>query len=262
VQVASFDLLPGSSLNEGIIPGGVAGVGSAATVLFQARLGSLLDSNGGVIPTPGLNDPTSAHPFQITVTAEFNVIISSQSIGPGTQTTILTLAANQPTDFVHYYYNGALTANDLTGVGFTDGSLIAQGTATAVTSVFTTLTAIAPSLFDQFGPDNWSGQTTISGIGGTAFSAAVTNVDGNWFKTAGITTLMGNSTDALAYDQANPSKSFFGTILPNLGTTNGISGPDIELQTDGVTSFVIVPEPASLLLLATGAGALLARRRR
>ena len=261
INVASFDLLPGSSLNEAVIPGQV---GSTATVLFQARLGSFLDGSGKVIQVPGLNDPSNANHFQITVTAQFNVTITAQTTAAGTQTTVLALAASQPTNFIHYYYSnalsgGQLTAVDLAGTGFTDGTLIANGSATSVNAVFTALTSVAPTNLDNFGNNDWAGTSTVTGVGGTSFDASISFADPRWFLSP-VTALSGNTTDALSYQQADPSKKFFGTVTPNLGAINGASGPDIEFQTDGVTSFI--PEPASLLLLATGAAALLSRRRK
>ena len=256
INVASFDLLPGSSLDQNIIlPNGNLTT-SSATVLFQARLGSFFGFQRSRHPTcRASTTPKLAQPFpDNSQAAQFNVTATASG-----SATVLSFTPST-TNFVRYYYNNALTANDLTGTGFTDGTTIATGAATIVNGVF--LTASSPNqLFDQFGADNYAGLTTITGIGGTAFSAAVSNVNSSFFLTLGVSTIMGNTSDQLAYDQANPSQKFFGTITPNLGVANGV-GPDIELQTDGVTSFVIVPEPASLLLLATGAVGLLARRRR
>lgn len=258
IQAASFDLLPGNSLNQGVL----ASPNGHFTNLFQARLGSFLDQNGNVIPVPGLNDPNSPNHFEITIVSQFDLDITGLFPGPVTTTTS-ALSPLQRQNFLRFYYDSNVNASDLAGTGFTDGTMILDGTATFVGGSFSEFSFLPPAPFDQFGTNNYPGVTSNTGIGGTTVDAAVSFTDNNFFTASpAVISLNASTTNSEPFSQANPSHQFFGSIPANIGAVNGVSGPDIQLQTDAVASFVVVPEPGSVMFLTLGALAMGIRRRR
>jgi len=265
VQVASFDLLPGNSLNQGVLTQQTAQTG-VFTNLFQAKLGSLLDTNGNVIPVPGLNSS-----FEITVVAQFDLAITGITPGPASITqTALAPTPNNPTNFVRFYYDGVVNANDLAGTGFKDGTMILDATATAAPGVFmeffnvlTGSATIPPVNLDQFGANNWAGTTSNTGQGSTVIDAAVGASDSSFFIDGlNVVSLNAVTANSEPFNKVNPSRFFFDTIPSNVGNVNGQSGPDILVQTDASVSFVVVPEPASVAMMALSGLAMGLRIRR
>jgi hypothetical protein len=254
--VSALDFLPGNALDSGAVssPG-------SFTQYYQARLGSLLDSDGNVIAVPGLNSPSG---FQITVVAGF---AASGAWNGG----VLTAGQTGGAAFVKIYEHSAtpsqsdaLTASDLTGAGFTDGTLIYSGNVHDASIVFMR-TGSGTATFDQFGGNDYPGLTTISGIGGFYAASDAVNVNPNYFSDgASLAGLELDSSGALAFKQANPSAQFVdgagNAVAPALGSVNGTSGPDLQVQADSNASFRSIPEPATLALLAAGVLALLRRK--
>lgn len=161
-------------------------------------------------------------------------------------------------------------------------------------SVFEVSTAPITNL-DSFGTDNFPGIDSVVGSGATTLSASLNFFDPTFFDfgvhpTNLLMTLF-NSSQILPFNGTNPSARFLtgstttaagstpvldgaglnlgeGLGSVSLGTINGGQigaggGPDIQFQVDGSSSFAVVPEPGSLVLLSLGAlGLGLARTRR
>src|SRR6185295_10158120 len=65
---------------------------------------------------------------------------------------------------LEFYFSG-INADDLTGSGFNDGRLIALLTGVGNSVGTFAITDVTPVAMDEFGVDNYPGQTTVSGIG-------------------------------------------------------------------------------------------------
>lgn len=252
-SVLGLDWLPGNAVAIGGAPLTPASVGTTFTVLYQAKLGSTAP------PTTitGLNTT-----FEITVVAEFLAVVDAVSLLANTSTILFSAAPNQTSSFVEIYYDDLTdasggAANDLTGIGFSDGTLILSGKALSGSGFNFTSFLDNVVLLDQAGADNRGGQLTVTGTGSGVLKTSVLSLDSSFFLTPFNQTEL-DITLADPFGQVDPSLTFFNgdprAYTPSLGQKNGISGPDFQWQTDSVQLFVAdaVPGPGTMILTATG----------
>jgi len=258
VQVGSIDFLPGNALNQNAINvADPTSVPAQFTNYYQARLGSLLDQNGNVIQVAGLNST-----FEITIVSQFDLtpsIYQDQFNNLITTTALAPQTANS-VNYFQIYYDSKMNANDLSGVGFNDGTLIMSGSISFFGGSFVEFGVFPKTLLDQFGANDWGNTLSNTGVGGSAVTAEVSYVNTDFFS-SNIQQMNFNTTNAEPYNQINPSKSFINGIIPNIGAINGQTGPDIIVQGDAVASFV-VPEPGVFMLMGISSLGLFLRRRK
>lgn len=263
LQVASIDQSPGNVLAvDAIDPAtGQIRVGTTFQVLYQARVGTLLDANNRVVAAPGTGGLG-----ELTIVASF-----FETALPGSNATSAQFSTNvdQSQSFVQIYYDTANDSNDLAGTGFNNGTLIYQGSVSRDgTGAYSANPASIQNL-DQFNTNNYPGVQTIVGAGGTTLSATSVFADSNFFVGGlPVLNLDFNTFNNTPFRQVDPAAAFFnGTPgVASVGPINGQSGPNFIFQTDAVVSFTVVPEPASVAMTllglgGAGLGSLAARRR-
>lgn len=262
--LGAMDQSPGNALAVGAVG---ATVGSTTTLLYQANLGTLNNTLGN----PVFLDGTAGNYF--TFVAGFRETLTSLTTSGSTSTATFALAAQQPNFF--YMYRTAAPGDNLTGLGFTSGTRILEGTLNQAnfSSNFTSNSS-APVTFDQFGTNNYPGVTSVTGTGGSQFNATITSFNSLYFPTfnaSNLTLSFFNTSQVTPFQQVDPSAFFSsngtanGDVAANRGLINGVSGPNFQFQADANTSFQVsaVPEPESYALMLGGLGliGLLVRRR-
>jgi hypothetical protein len=277
LQVATFDEKVDNALSVGAVtaigatPIGVTSAPFATN--YQATMVALVGAGGQTLAAPGttIGGVTTN---QITVIAHFfetATVNSANSITLNTNT-------SQAGSFIEIYSNPTPTANDLAGTGFRDGNLILKGVAApgvAGAGSFSNTPGVTQP-FDQFNTNNYPGITSVVGSGATKLTFTVTDFATNYFLTP-LTSfaIQFNTSNVVPFGQADPSAAFYGSpdtggtldgsgrpvvgpgTAPNVpaavGSVNGQSGPNVQFQSDGNSSFVAaIPEPSSILTALTG----------
>jgi hypothetical protein len=253
VNLGSMDFVQGSSLSEDVLLGGV---GHRWTIYYQSSVGTLLDGSATVIAGLGLNSS-----YQITGVAAIEVVTTALTAN----SIAFEIAPNPSVNFFRMYYDTNLNANPLAGTGFNDGTLIMDSTANSDLVGFFNFTTGSGNL-DQFNANNWPGVVTRFGIGAFSASAEITYYDPNFFVGVGdeeVDFVFANTSEILPFRETDPSQQFWdgAAFVPTqIGSVNGVDGPDTILQADLNASFEPVPEPASIVLWGLGAGLIAAVR--
>jgi len=252
---------PGNSLSEGL--NATSSVGSTGTLLFQANLDSAQLSGGNVF-----SDGSGGHFF--TIAASFNEVLTANT--GGSNPTLVFGPTAGPTNGTFDIYAQTALGNNLAGTGFTNtggtDAPILTGTLLNNTSFFGNFSANTScgGALDQFGTNNYSGDSSICGTGGFEAAIQITSVNAGYFPglVPGTVLIFATTAQTLPFVTVDPSACFSsnastttctgGAGTANVGTVNGL-GPDTLLQTDANLSFQpvpVVPEPATLSLLGLG----------
>ena len=257
LNISAYDFTAGNTLFRGALP---FGVGNNFQLLFHGQLSSVVSGTGTPLNPVGLNASGavgSVAPYEITVVGSVTETVTSASAGPPAQATFQVANTQALNSFVEVYFDGNQNANPLQGTGYNDGLLILQGVPfpqPADVGDFS-LTNPQPSPapnFDNFGNDDYSGVTSVTGSGSTKLEMLVTYVDASFFVAPGVTdtgrqvqigdivTL--NLSQGAPFSQIDPSQHFAldpnpgvtngpsPTATPAIGSDNGTSGPDLQAQ--------------------------------
>jgi hypothetical protein len=245
LEVASIDEAPGNALAVDVLENGQLITGTPFQLLYQARVAALRGANNESLAVPGQDTAG-----ELTVVASFN------EVATGTNgSAVFTTDTDQTGSFVQIYFDPGNDANDLTGEGFDNGTLIFEGVVLRDGGgAFAEIPG--QTNLDQFGDDDYSGIRTVRGAGGTLVNVATTFFDPNFFLgPLPVFTLNFNTSNVTPFSQVDPAAMMFdGQAAANggIGTLNGRDGPSFLFQADATTSFTVIPEPASVLLLSVG----------
>jgi hypothetical protein len=278
---------PGESLGTGQTT-----TGQTLTAYSQGQLASFQNNLGN--PIGGLNLNST---YEWTFVSRFKEVIT-QTSGPLGIGTTITQVVNDPSNLFQIWYDPTPDANNLSGKGFNDGILILEAKGGLGTGFFTPTVVqvgtdangnpvFGPSIanLDGFDPNQYPGYLTVQGGGQTTIDASVTFFDPNFFTSLVLgasITLDFTSEQRLNFNNQNPSSCFwdFGSYFTGagngitdgcgtsgdfgtIGTTNGVSGPNVMFQVDASTGFdQSVPEPGTLALVGMALAGLAAGTRR
>jgi MYXO-CTERM domain-containing protein len=273
--VDSFNFAPGNTIAVGAIP---LTANTPFNFFYQSALQGF-SLNGNTVAFSGLNTTSFITGVVGATEIATNVITDAK----GNTTAQFSLAPTQTVNYLDFYIN-TTPSNAAAGTGFNTGTPILTAHLISNNGVFsdnTNTTAAPPLPFQAATVTNpnpmYSGVTTLQsplnftggptgqpGGGQVTLTAVVDTVDSAVISTLApgekITLVLGqgNTTDQF---QQTPATSQFitngaGTIVPNIGPVNALSGPDLLFQTNGTFSFTVVPEPATMALGLLGLGGL------
>lgn len=255
--------------------------GKQFTLYYQANLANILGQDGLSVFADGAK--TGSTPTFLTFTAGFGEKVISDNTANANGNLRFAFDNTGATNFFNIYANNVAAGNNLTGAGFTSGRIIYTGVITKETAsgfnfdqatdakgnpIFDANGRPVPATepLDQFNPANYPGKTTVTGLGSTGITVNTISVDSNYFPslhTGNLITSFFNTTVSLPFKQADASMCFANQagscqVFYDIGTTNGIGGPDVLLQADANQSIIQaitptrVPEPATTVLLGLG----------
>jgi hypothetical protein len=229
--VTPFNFNAGNALAIGTLP---ALVGNVQTFVLQTSLKNFASS--------GATTNFLAPGAEITMTLSASTVITP---GPGVSAAVVPNGSN----LLKLYYQSLANANPATGTGFDDGSLILSALLQAGTSSVSSFGGIAPRLDTtaNTGPPSLN----LSGPAST-FTGSVVFCDPSFFP-SGCAAFVTFTTDLVApFTAVSPALNFpaFG-VVPNLGGTNGLTGPDVQFQANSELIFQrAIPEPSTLSLMS------------
>jgi hypothetical protein len=269
--IGGIDPGPGSALAVGALP---LAVGATFQLDYQANVPALIGANGLDFTPSGLGST-----YQLTVVGSFTEVVTSLN-SSGTLATFALAPTQSPNSFFELYYNPTVVVNNLAGTGFNVGTLVLAGTpatnmpSVSVYSISTSHGAPVIAPFDEFS-HKYPGISSAVGSGSALLSANISYYNPAFVRTP-ISQLMFNSSIVTPFDEVSPSTLFDGapgtappTVVPNIGTVDGVNGTDFQFQADANFSFNLsstsIPEPSSVILASLGllgAVALVARMRK
>lgn len=282
INVTTFDWIPGNALAKDAIGGTPDANGDITfTTYFQASLGLFIRPDG---PARTVLDDTE-------ITVQATIVETGSGVG-GAAASFTSVSGTYK-----IFYDTTVDANDITGNGYGDGTLILEGTINpGGTGVFNNATIqafldgltafpLATSNLDSKEANDKPGIYSHNGNGSSTVEVDVTFIDTNFFK-SDITKLLVdlNETTNLAapFVQANPSSQVVGQTpvygvgayldangIVQIGSVNGApcrdgtDSCDFHFQSDSATSFASrVPEPGSLAIAGAGLALMSLIRRR
>lgn len=284
--ITGFDFDPNNAVARSVPAGN-----GTYTQLFQARVNGFQGTSTPTnLDTNGTDDgSTAGKTFELTIVLGYTG--TATQLAPGF--TQLGFAGG-PSYFQLFYQDlnntptpgVAIDSNSLTGQGFNNGRLILSGTVSSAVGSLQ-ITDPTPVALDQNGTNDYPGVVTASATGSLKLGARVdiNGWDPAFFNVPPLNILIGtaDSVSSLPFKVVDPSQKVVdsatgasvGTVAagsaaytPNTGAENGISGPDIRVQTDANASFDLLPVPAPQsaaagfgLLGLVGAAGLMRRRR-
>lgn len=289
--VASFDWSVDNALaadgNQAvanfIANGYQSGPNTLFNLYYHARLAQFIDPNSLQHNVPAGIEFTLVAGFQEDVVAVFgNAALfratgAPQSGQPGS----LGKPPYVP-NFVEIYYDDTPDAVPLTGQGYNDGTLILSAVVLPdpfASTVFLTIDGGPNTRLDAYGPDNYPHIKSVTGIGSSQLTLAITYAHPAFFLVDSLVSSIFNTTNSLNFTEINPSANWVyapggaaalpggagvpGLPNPELGQVNGappnqLGGPSIQFQVDGSQSFII-PEPLTLTVLSLLSLALIRR---
>jgi hypothetical protein len=242
VTFSSLDWTPGNALaeNTSVDLGtgfGGTGVASDFQLYFQSTLGNFLDSNGNeILANGGLNSN-----YEITIMSSFHE--NTTAVVPALGLSAFEFAPGMFTNYVKIFYDDTPDANHLTGMGFSDGTLLMEGVVIAGTDpgqtpstgtfqfdVLGGLLNVEP--LDGFGADDYPDVETLTGGGITRATADMdeASVDGDFLSPSGdillLLELFTNSSQVTPFLQQDPAAEFedlvaMSSVMPTFGDCDG-----------------------------------------
>lgn len=261
-QITGFESFSGNVLVKNqvnVIQNG----GGEVEVIFQSRLNSL--TPGSVVP-PGLGTN-----YEILMLAHFWMTATPLS----TTDVLLTMATTPGLDNVvqlRYHdigVNGPI--NDQTGAGYNSPGdpIILEGRVVDIpNSIGLLFDQLPPELLDQSPTSPGDGTMTLVFGGSQNLDIAVDFTNPLFFPNPNqtLTQLIVSTQATTPFLTVSPNTqgAFWTGDTPQLGTTNGVNGPDILYTTDPSINIrvqeTVVPEPTTVALLLVGLGGLGAAR--